>query len=257
VRFSGSAYFGKSSVDMTAAASVAQEANQESMSVASVLARRLQDAIDNGEFLIGTSLPSERELMMTYNVSRASVREALRVLSARGLIKVKRGRTGGSFISSPTESSLVQSLNQFIKGQDIRFIDLVFAREAIEPMAAYQAALTRTEEQLEDLRIQCVECERTIGNVEEFVQSNLNWHQSVVEASGNPLFVAFLKSISGPLHTATNLEVFDFRLRKAVVGVHWQIFDAIRQGDAEAARRRMTRHLTAYGEKLSDADLAE
>ena len=234
---------------------MARPREARSTSVADKLATKLQNAIDSGKFTIGNSLPSERELMTRYQVSRTTVREALRVLSAQGLIEVKRGRSGGSFISSPTAHSVVRSLDLFIKGQSIRFIDLVFARQAIEPAAAAQAATSRSLEKLERLRLQCVECENSVKDVHRFVDANLKWHLDVAEASENPLFITFLSSISSALHTATNLEVFDERTRSVVVGVHWRIFEAIRTGDSEAARRRMIRHLTAYSEKLSSTNL--
>ena len=225
-------------------------------SVADTLARALQTGIARGEFALGSSLPSERELMSTYQVSRATVREALRVLSAQGLIAVKRGRSGGSFITSPGTNAVVRSLNLFIKGQHIRFIDLLFARDAIEPAAAAQAAIAHDAAKIEQLRLCCVECENTVHDLEKFVEANLRWHLTVAEASTNPLFITFLTSIAEAMHIATNFEEFDLRTRKAVVGVHWQIFEAIRTGDPEAARRRMGRHLSAYGERLSPLDLA-
>lgn len=227
------------------------EARLEAMSVANLLARKLREAIARGDFAVGSSLPTERDLMDDYQVSRATVREALRILSAQDMIVVRRGRSGGSFVSNPTSNSLVRSLNHFIGGQDFRFIDLVAAREAIEPAAAAQAALLRTEEKLEALRLASEECERALGDAERFIEANLKWHLALAEASENPLFVAFLTSLSTAMHTATSFEEFDIRIRKAVIGVHWQIYDAIRQRDPEAARRRTMRHLSAYSDELA------
>lgn len=226
-----------------------------SRSVADGLATKLQLAIVKGQFEVGSSLPSERELITEHQVSRTTVREALRMLSARGLIEVKRGRKGGSFITRPSQATIVQSLNLFIRGQDIRYVDLLFVREAIEPVAAAQAAVSRTDEQLEMLRHLCQECERTFSNVSAFVQTNVRWHLTVAEASNNPLFIAFLSALSSALHASTDLEEFDVRTRKTVVGVHWQIFEAIRAKDAIAAQRRMLRHLKAYGERLTTIEL--
>lgn len=230
---------------------LAREAKRESVTVANMLARRLQEAIERGEFAVGASLPSERDLMARYEVSRATVREALRNLRAQDLIEVRRGRSGGSFISGPSSSSLVRSLNRFISGHEFRFIDLVAAREAIEPAAAAQAAMGRTDEALEILRQHSEDCENSVHDQHRFVEANLAWHLALAEASGNPLFVAFLTSLSTAMHAATAFEEFDLRVRKAVVGVHWQIYEAIRAGDVEAARRRTARHLTAYEEKLA------
>jgi GntR family transcriptional regulator, transcriptional repressor for pyruvate dehydrogenase complex len=230
---------------------VTSQTIHEPGTVSNILARRLRDAISRKEFAVGSSLPSERELMAKYQVSRATVREALRVLGAQDLIQVKRGRGGGSFISSPSSDSVVRSLNQFIGGQDFRFIDLVSARHAIEPAAASQAALCRTEKQLEALKRECQECERSLEDIDRFVAANLKWHLVLAEASNNPLFVAFLTSISTAMHEATAFEEFDIRTRMAVIGVHWQIYNAIRLRDPDAAYRRTVRHLTAYSDKLA------
>ena len=231
--------------------SVAQQAHLESNTVSNILARKLNDAIIRGEFAVGGALPSERDLMSQYNLSRATVREALRVLSARDLIEVRRGRSGGSFISIPSSHSVIRSLSQFIAGQNFRYIDLITVRAALEPAAAAQAAASRTEEKLEALRRCSEECEASVGDIDRFVVANLKWHLALVEASGNPLLLAFSTSIANAMHSATAFEEFDLPTRMSVVGVHWNIFKAIRAQDPEAARRRTLRHLTAYEDKLT------
>lgn len=197
---------------------------------------------------------SERQLMATYDCSRSGVREALRVLRGQGLLEVRRGRSGGWFVSNPSADPIVQSLDRLIQGQAFRWIDLVNAREAIEAAAAVQAAQFPDEEKLNLLREVNEECERSVHDMHAFVDANLRWHLALAEASGNPLFVAFLRSISRAMHQATELEEFDASVRKAVVGIHWQIYNAIRDGDPEAARRRTLRHLGAYRKKLASVD---
>jgi GntR family transcriptional repressor for pyruvate dehydrogenase complex len=224
--------------------------------VSASLASHLQNLILTGQLAFGESLPSERELMAKFDVSRATVREALRMLGAQGLIEVRRGRNGGSYVCGPSGGAVSRSLTLFIKGQEIRFIDLLAAREAIEPVAAGQAALFRTDSDLTRLEELSMACELTFGDIVRFTEVNVQWHLAVVRASHNPLFEAFMSSISSALHSATNIEDFDVQTRKAVVGTHWQIFEAIKSGDHEAARRRMARHVSAYGERLSSIDLS-
>ncbi len=233
------------------AGSLAQEAAERSMSVASLLAQKLRASIAGGEFAQGSSLPSERELMLRYETSRQTVREALGALTAQGLIVTRRGRSGGAYISSPTSTFVARSLDDFISGQNIRYIDLIFVREALEPAAAAQAALYRTEAQLQELEQLTEECANVVADMQAFHEANINWHVALTAASNNPLFIAFLTSISTGLHTATSFEEFDLKIRKAVVGVHWQIYEAVRLRDPEAARRRMVRHLAAYSEELA------
>src|SRR5690606_32815204 len=103
-------------------------------SATDALAAHLKSAISEGKYSVGTALPSEREMMERFGVSRTVVREALRALAGQGLIEVKRGRSGGSYITKPKESDVVSSLNFYLNGKDIRLVDLVYARLAIEPL---------------------------------------------------------------------------------------------------------------------------
>jgi GntR family transcriptional repressor for pyruvate dehydrogenase complex len=219
-------------------------------SAADMIARYLRKAIVTGTFNVGDPLPKERELMENFSVSRSTIREALRMLDAQGLVEVRRGRHGGSYVSNPPSHFLIQSLDLFIKGQEASLLDLVLAREAIECAAAAQAAVLRTPEQLEELRLRSVACSEALNDVPAFVKANLDWHQALVEASNNPLFIAFMSSIWSAIRTATDREEFDLRIRKMVVGIHWHIYLAIEQRDPDAARRRMIRHLSAYGDVL-------
>lgn len=232
-----------------------REAKRELSTVSQTLASKLQAAILSGQFPVGSSLGSERHLMAKYDCGRASVREALRVLRGQGLIEVRRGRKGGWFISSPSQGPIIQSLDRLIGGEAFRWIDLVNAREAIEAAAAVQAAQFPNPEKLAKLREASEECEQSVYDMQAFVEANLKWHLALAEASGNPLFVAFLTSISKAMHLATELDEFDASVRKAVVGIHWQIYNAIRDADAETARRRTLRHLGAYRHKLASVDL--
>lgn len=215
------------------------------------LSEQLQELIFKGELVVGASLPSERELMVKFNASRSTVREALRTLGAQGLIEVKRGRKGGSYVCAPNGDALSKSLDLFIKGHDIRFVDLLAAREAIEPVAAAQAAIYRTKSDLEILYYVSKTCELTINDLDEFSKLNVDWHMAVIRASHNSLFEAFMLSISPALFAATDREEFDLETRKVVAKAHWHIYEAISKGDRDAARRRMARHISAYGEQLS------
>lgn len=229
---------------------VEKPVSEQSSPRSATLAKYLETAIIDGEFKLGEPLPSERELMSRFDVSRATVREALRILGAQGLTTVKRGRNGGSYVSGPNGSSLKKSLELFIRGHNIRYIDLVAVREAIEPVAAGLAAKARTDQDLELLHELSAKCEESVRDIDAFVKYNSEWHMAVLQCSHNPLFYTFMSSISDAFVSATNREEFEVNTRKVVVQAHWQIFRAIRDGDAEAAQRRMLKHVTAYGERL-------
>lgn len=214
------------------------------------LANALEKKILEGGMVVGESLPPERDLMVLHQVSRATVREALRILGAKGLIEVRRGRHGGSYIQAPNGDAVSRSLDLFIQGHDIRFSDLLAVREAIEPVAAAQAARQRTDEDIAILYDNLDQTDSSIEDIRRFSQLNIEWHTAVVRASHNPLFLSFMTSISSALYLATEREEFDPSVRSIVAQSHRRITDAIAEGDADAARRRMTRHVTAYGEHL-------
>lgn len=214
------------------------------------LAEILQEKIVHGGLVVGESLPSERDLMVQYSVSRATVREALRVLGAKGLIEVRRGRRGGSYISAPSSEAISRSLDLFIQGHDVRFSDLLAVREAIEPVAAAQAAHYRTQEDIKDIFRLLRESNRALNDLRLFSELNLEWHLAIVRASHNPLFLSFMTSIGSMLYSATERDEFDLATRTIVTRSHRRISEAIAAGDGEAARRRMMRHVTSYSEQL-------
>lgn len=236
------------------AAIIASEPGERLPPRSANLADSLRKRIISGEFSVNQPLPSERELMEQFGAARATVREALRVLGAEGLTDVRRGRNGGSYVKAPGTEAVKRSVELFVSGNDVKLSDLVAVRELIEPVAAGLAAKNRTEEDLARLLDLCFQGEKTFEDLDAFSKINVDWHLAVVHASGNMLFDAFMASVTPMLHTATNMEEFHVEIRKIVVSTHWQIFWAIRDGDAEAAERRMGRHVGAYVERLAEIE---
>src|ERR1700747_1772935 len=101
-----------------------------------VLARELRERILSGELAEGIALPAERELVKQTQMSRATVREALRILEGQNLVRVRAGRAGGAFVQRPTTKSMARSLSMLIRGQKIKLVDLMETREALEPVCA-------------------------------------------------------------------------------------------------------------------------
>lgn len=212
-----------------------------------VLAARLREMILSKGVPEGASLPPERELMAQSGLSRASVREALRVLETEGLIVTKAGRNGGSVIRRPGTEAIIRSLELFVRSHGVRVGALLEAREAIEPAAARLAALHRTDEDLADLRRIQAEIEALPDDVAAFVRVNLSWHLAVVKASRNELLVAFFSALSDPLYAATEYRsLTTLENRRDVVRAHERVVQAIEARDGDAAFRRMQRHVSAY-----------
>ena len=220
-----------------------------------VLAERLQQKILSGTYQPGSALPTERELVAGTGLSRSSVREALRILEAQGLVQTRAGRYGGSIVSRPTDALLASHINLFAKGLSVSLRALVEARQALEPMVAYLAARNRTAEDVAALtRISTRLDEAAHHDVSGFLEENANWHTALAAASHNDLLRAFSASISGLMLEASQIESFASEdVRKLVTQAHSRIFEAIVAQDANAARRRAERDVQAYAKCLEAA----
>jgi DNA-binding FadR family transcriptional regulator len=215
------------------------------------LAEALRERILGGELREGTPLPPEREMVGETGLGRGSVREALRLLEAEGLIRTKTGRHGGTFTTLPDESGLTHYVSLFVRGRRVPIRALLEARTTIEPSLAYFAALNRTDGDVAELKKACADMEAA-GDGEAFGRHNLAWHYAVAAASHNELLVAFLASIASAIGqaSAAHAEAFEASpfddIRAAVVRAHRGITDAVERGQPDAAKRRMERHLRAY-----------
>jgi GntR family transcriptional regulator, transcriptional repressor for pyruvate dehydrogenase complex len=211
-----------------------------------VLANELRERILSGEYPEGTPLPPERELVVQTRMSRTTVREALRILEVQGLIRIKAGRAGGAFVQRPGEESVASSLELLIRGRQIRLASVHETREAIEPSCARLAALHRTAGDLRRLEA-ANEALAATDDLDEFLQGNVDWHVAVATAGHNEILTGIMIAMSRAIYTATNNEGFvNDEVRAIAVRAHRSVTRAIRERDADAAVRRMTRHVHSY-----------
>jgi DNA-binding FadR family transcriptional regulator len=223
-----------------------------------VLADELRERILAGHYAEGAALPSERDIVDETGLGRGSVREALRVLEAEGLIRTKTGRHGGTFTTLPDEHGLARFVSLFVRGRRVPIRALLEARTTVEPSLAYYAALNRAPDDIAALRAACSAMEESPDGP-EFGRFNLAWHYAVATASHNELLVAFLTSISSAIARESDDHAKAFEanalgdIRAAVILAHQRITDAVVRGQPDAAKRRMERHLNAYAATVDAA----
>jgi len=220
-----------------------------------VLADRLRQEILSDAYQPGVALPTERELVSATGLSRGSVREALRILEAQGLVHTRAGRYGGTTVSQPTTNHLASHINLYAKGRSIPLRALVEVRLALEPMVAALAAERRTEEDLANLKAISVRIEEAAKeDVAAFLEENVNWHDAIAAASHNDLLHAFATSVSGLMFEASQIKEFAaIEVRERVIHAHARILEAIEAGDAALAHRRVERDVQAYAVILETA----
>ena len=234
---------------------MSSEANKSSAAIFSpivvaraqdVLAEHLRERILRREIAEGETLPAERELVEQTGLTRSAVREALRMLSAEGLIQTRPGRSGGSVVTLPGHESVASAINRFVQGRRISVGSLQETRELLEPFLARLAAERRTDIQLQELRRLHEELVACADNFRAFTVANLKWHTAVARSSGNELLAALLYSISHGVQLATMAEEYDTpETREQVIKVHGRVTDAIADRQPELAERAMRQHLSA------------
>jgi GntR family transcriptional regulator, transcriptional repressor for pyruvate dehydrogenase complex len=219
-----------------------------------VLADDLRERILRGDFPEGTALPPERELVNQTRMSRATVREALRILEVQGLVRVKTGRAGGAYVSRPGQDSMADSVDLLIRARRIRIPALLETREAIEPFCAQLAAKHRTDEDLG--RLEAANAAMAdAGTLAEFLQANVDWHVAVAVAGRNELLTGFMRALSRGLYASTDNQGFvDDEVRRTALRAHRAVTKAIRAKDPDAAGRRMSRHVHSYAEAVMEVE---
>lgn len=219
-----------------------------------VLADDLRERILRGDFPEGTALPPERELVNQTRMSRATIREALRILEVQGLVRVKTGRAGGAYVSRPGQDSMADSVDLLIRARRIRIPALLETREAIEPFCAQLAAKHRTDEDLGRLEA-ANEAMADAGTLAEFLQANVDWHVAVAVAGRNELLTGFMRALSRGLYASTDNQGFvDDEVRRTALRAHRAVTKAIRAKDPDAAGRRMSRHVHSYAEAVMEVE---
>jgi DNA-binding FadR family transcriptional regulator len=220
-----------------------------------VLARELRERILSGELVEGSALPAERDLVKQTQMSRATVREALRILEVQNLVRIKAGRAGGAFVQRPSTDSMASSVGMLIRGRQIKLADLMETREALEPFCAELAAVKRTQEELDILDRANEAIADPKADLSKFLQANLDWHVGVAVASHNELLIGFMTALSQAIYAGTENAAFvDDKVREVTVRAHKSITRAIRDKDAEAAGRRMRRHVHSYASAALEVD---
>jgi GntR family transcriptional regulator, transcriptional repressor for pyruvate dehydrogenase complex len=222
--------------------------------VGAAVASLLRQAIIDGEFEDGDLLPKEDDLLANFDVSRQSLRDAMRILETEGLVTVRRGNAGGAVVHSPKPDSAAYMLSLVLANRGTTVADLALALAALEPTCAAMCAERedRAESVLPFLTENLDELSGLVDEEEVFTAAARRFHQAIVDRCGS----ATLALMIGTLETLWSAQAARWAAivssenrypgaanRKAVLKVHARIVSAISAGDAERARVAVRRHL--------------
>jgi GntR family transcriptional repressor for pyruvate dehydrogenase complex len=213
---------------------------------------KVKDMIGKGRLQSGEKLPGERELSEVFQVSRSSVREALRALESQGYLESRQG--DGTYIARKPVESLVSPLASVIFSEKDSQMELFEMRRLIEPQLAYLAAERATEEEIARLEEALVLQEQAIARGETGTEVDREFHYLMAEATKNKVLLRLTDYMRELLAESREkyLQV-EGRPEKSITR-HRQVLEAIKAGDAELAARVMLNHVREIEDCLFAGD---
>jgi DNA-binding FadR family transcriptional regulator len=221
-----------------------------------IAAERILEYIVREQFAPGSRLPTEKDLAETLQLSRAVVREAVKILSAVGRLSVQKGR--GIFVAAQDDDSVWRDhLARFLPA-DLRQVDELFEfRLLIESNGADLAAQRATPVQVKAIRQAALDSAEAAarGDVQAFTDADTEFHGQIGKASANMFLSAMVDSTR-----RLQQQTFTIGMAGAVGGSlvvageqHKAIAEAIGSGDPELARRLMTEHVDVTAQQFQTA----
>jgi len=205
------------------------------------VARDLADAIAQGRYVPGDFLPTEQALVTKYDASRTVVREALKLLSARGMVEVLHGR--GTRVVPRHRWQLLDQLVHLMREDKRVPNDLLQLRRILELEIAALAAEHRTVDQ-------CAAMAETIERMGEFsdqadlvIEHDIRFHHLLAEAAGNVLLPLVLDPIGQLLRASRVATIHNPGAAQRSIDAHGAILERVEARDPDGARDAMRRHL--------------
>ncbi|WRS28883.1 FadR/GntR family transcriptional regulator [Oscillospiraceae bacterium MB08-C2-2] len=190
--------------------------------------------------MIGEKLPNEFELADDLKVGRGTIRESVKLLVSRNILEIRRGK--GTFVSQAPGIVDDPLGLAFYKDKYKLAIDLLQIRCILEPEIAAVAAQNAQPEEIEALRLKCIEIEQLVDDAEDYIQQDAAFHTSIAQMTRNLVMPNLIPII----HTGIELfNVFPYEVeRKEAISVHREIVEAIAARDPKQACEAMIKHLS-------------
>lgn len=214
---------------------------------------KVLELISSGAWKSGYRLPPERELSEAFGVSRTVVREAVKALEARGVLESSTG--SGMSVRQADFNIVSQSLQTYMQlaNRDDFEIRLNEVRRVLEVEMVALAAARRTSEQLVQLHQICQQMRAQGNTAKQMAELDFRLHVTLAEATQNDLFKVLLAPLINQLREQIILTWEDFpRPVNDVFDQHEAIVSAVENGDADAARQSMMKHLIYSRQVLED-----
>lgn len=225
------------------------------VSLVDSIVEEIQNKIISGELKDGDMLTSQDELAKSMQISRPSLREALRRLQLMGLIEFKHGR--GTFVKTVQPQDFMNPISGFLPINKKTAYELLEARLYLESSVAAMAAQKATEEDIKSLEDVLAKMETAAAklDVKEFAQQDVKFHLLIAEGSRNKIMFQVVNILRGLLQKLVD-RVFDThrdRLEETfshTIGYHREVLDSIKSHSVSRARKAMEKHIMDVRRKV-------
>ena len=222
--------------------------------ISTKIAEQIKALINNGDLKPGDALPPERELVKVFNVSRASLREALNTLAGMGFLEMSQKHR--TIVKSLTSGRITDPLHHLLK-EDIQTVfELIEVRKAIESWSAYHAARRATFDEIAALEKSLETMRNKIDKGISVIEDDANFHVAISEATHNKIQTHLMFSIYDILKESLGKYYESINIRK-VYEQHYKMVEAIKKRDSALASRRMHEHLDYVETSLKELAVPE
>lgn len=209
------------------------------------IAEQIRTAILEGKLKPGDKLPSEKQLIETFGVSKATLREALRLLEVLGFLEIHQGVSGGAYVVEVDMKTTQNSLINFLHFQNLSLRDLFEVRFIIEPHIARKAALSIKEEDLKRLKKLIEECDYILKHdiPIESRKNEIEFHRIIGSVTGNPILLIILDFVENLFIDAKEILQPSKKFSEKVLKAHKRIYKALVERNPQKAQEEMTKHV--------------
>jgi GntR family transcriptional regulator, transcriptional repressor for pyruvate dehydrogenase complex len=226
--------------------------------VSQVIVDQIKVLLREGKLSIGDRLPSERDLCVRFGVSRVTVREALRVLEANGLIEIRVGARGGAFVASPTKERLGEGLAELMTLAPLTPANITEARTVIEVGILPFVVERATEPDIAALRHIVDEGYDALSRDAYTMVLSAKFHVAIAACAHNPAIEMLVQSFHGPmLLSLRQAQIVAPAMGRRGTDEHAALVDAIERRDIQAAIDVMTTHLDRTAGVVRDIEPVE
>jgi GntR family transcriptional repressor for pyruvate dehydrogenase complex len=219
-----------------------------------LVSQQIQNLIRERHLMPNDRLPAERDLAEQFGVSRTVVREAVRGLTAKGLLQVTPGR-GGTIVRLPTAETMTEMMTLFLRGDErqLDYEHLVEVRRVLEVAIAGYAAERHDAKDLEEMQMILQETLKIGSDRDKFVKWDLAFHKALAKATHNRLFPLLLESVNELMIEVRQMAFRTMGAPARSYRYHSAIYEQVKKGNAAGAREAMRDHLVEAEQTLRKA----